>query len=161
MQEVWLARLARAFDVGYDLCIDFVGVGMRIFGALAVAAALSGCASPLDDMLNNRYAEIAPVAPSADIVGTWTGTAGPYLMTIQINADGRGVSCWSFLEKNALGSTKYANGRLHFQDGASYELKRSGDKLLGDSGYTGAKVVVFVPDGNLIEASPYCKNNMS
>lgn len=38
-------RLARDFVVGYDLRIDFVGVGMRIFGALAVTVALAGCST--------------------------------------------------------------------------------------------------------------------
>lgn len=134
---------------------------MRLLTIITMSALLASCAMPTDDLINNRFPEIAPTPPSADIVGKWTGASGPYLITFEINPDGKGLYCYSWGEKNALNSAKHVNGRLHLQDGTSLALQRSGEKLIGESGYTGAKAIVFVTDGTLVEASPYCKNHMS
>ena len=130
------------------------------FIAIGVPILLTGCAAVMDPaglMAPNRYVEVQPSTPSDDVVGKWTGAAGPYIVTIEIGKDGRGQYCTTWHTRQAHTGLKYREGVLHFQDGQQMRVERDGRNLLGHYSQPGMDPIRFVSDPNLLEASPYCK----
>lgn len=130
------------------------------FAVIAVALLAGGCAMPIDDQLSNRFVEVEPEPLGAGLAGLWTGSSGPYLLTVRLGQDGRGIYCSSWNEKNTLGNLKFSAGRLYLQDGTSMHLRQQDGSLIGKASYTGAQDVRFKSDPGLVEASPYCKSNL-
>lgn len=131
---------------------------MRIlFLAFLAAAALVGCATPLDDLLEGGYSEAAAQPAPESLVGTWTGSMGPYLVTMVVEPDGTGRYCHSWNEKNAVSRLKFDGRRLAFQDGSVASIiDLAPDKLVIHPDYSHASRAALRPDPNLVEASPYC-----
>ncbi|GAA5133924.1 J517_1871 family lipoprotein [Alloalcanivorax gelatiniphagus] len=128
-------------------------------GILLAAALLSGCATPLDDLLEGGYSEAKVQPAPASLVGTWTGSMGSYLVTLVVEPDGTGRYCHSWNEKNAVSLLKYDGERLVFQDGARAELiSASSDKLILKPSYKHAKESVLRADRSLRAASLYCRS---
>lgn len=125
--------------------------------AFLAVATLAGCATPLDDLLEGGYSEAVAQPAPEDLVGTWTGSMGPYLMTMVVEPDGTGRYCHSWNEKNAVSRLKYDGDRIVFQDGARAEVVSvSSDQLELRPSYKHADGSVLRPDSNLKLASPYC-----
>lgn len=70
------------------------------------AAGLAGCASPVSQMLDNKFTETMPVPPPEGWVGIWSGNAAYYLVTYIIKADGTGYYCLSAGSQAAQGLVK-------------------------------------------------------
>lgn len=122
---------------------------------------LAGCAaSPYQYMVDNRYGEIEPMPAPAALIGTWTGTNGPYLLTIRVNADGRGLTCASWHKHESVNNLKYADGRLYFPDGMELTMNAQGGRLMATYDQKGMAPMHLRPDPNLVEASPYCKDKL-
>lgn len=134
---------------------------MKLAVSLLSALFIAGCATPLDDLLNNRFAEIVAEPVTEQYTGVRTGTSGPWLVTVSIHEDGTGVYCSSWNERNFVGNVKMANGVIYFQDGSKSRVSLDGSVLIADYDGAGAAQIRFVPDAGLKEASPYCKNQMS
>jgi hypothetical protein len=126
--------------------------------ALVMVLVLAGCKSPIDDIINNKFIETNISAPPADIVGTWTGNNGPYLITMKIFDDGSGLSCSSWNDKNSVNKIKFSAGYLYFQDGAKMAVSISGGKLIGKFDYSFTNDVSFVEDKKLTNASLFCQS---
>ncbi|WP_341667342.1 J517_1871 family lipoprotein [Alcaligenes sp. SDU_A2] len=133
---------------------------LRVLG-LIISSWVAGCALPTHDMADNRFAELTPELVSEGLVGAWTGSNGPYLLTLRIGQDGTGLFCSSWGERNTLGRIKFVQDRLYFQDGTKMRLSREGEGLVGNYDYLGANTVRFKMDSQLKEASPYCVDSLS
>lgn len=127
-----------------------------ILAGLACAA-LAGCSLPTTDMMSNQYMEHSAEPVPAGMAGDWTGTSGPYLVTLRLNADGTGALCNSYGASNYLQAVKYQGGTLYVQDGARLALTPNGDALTGMAPYTGSRPIRFLRDDDLKNAPPYCK----
>ena len=127
---------------------------------LGAFAALSGCVMPTDDLLNNRYMEHVPEAPPAGMAGDWTGTMGPYLLTLRIDQDGTGRMCSSYLQNNSVNALKYAGGTLYYQDGTRTAANYSSDTLTILAPYFNSQPSRLVRDTGLKQAAPYCQQNL-
>jgi hypothetical protein len=123
---------------------------------------LAGCQSPVDDMLNNKFIEIQEQAPPSELKGYWTGSIGPYLMTIKVGADGYGVDCYSYLSEPIIGKLKYNNNFIYQQSGTKMKVKFISDnKLVTTAEYYGTTDHVFYKDDDLKKADFLCKKALS
>ncbi|WP_271407631.1 J517_1871 family lipoprotein [Pseudomonas sp. Q1-7] len=133
---------------------------MRTITLILAAGALAGCTLPFDDLRNNDFVQVQPQPAPSDIAGVWTGTAGPYLMTLAINPDGTGSHCYTWGESNVLERIKFDGKQVRIQDGSRLKVYRSGDQLVGQAPYTGSQPIKLVQDSNLANASIYCAQNL-
>lgn len=127
-----------------------------------LAAILAGCAipDPMDMFHDNRFAEIVPDPAPPEFVGTWTGSNGPYLMTVRINVDGTGLYCSTSGVNDALGRIKIKGDHIYYPEGGRMALSMDGDVMVGAHDYQGAPAARFVRDDDLVEAAPYCAENL-
>lgn len=107
--------------------------------------------------LENHFAEITPKGPPQEYVGTWTGSAGPYLMTLRLGEDGRGLYCYSWHTRDVVGNMKFDGELLRFQDGGKLKVRRDGALLMTEFEDPSLPSYRLVQDPKLVEASPYCK----
>ncbi|MCV4287002.1 hypothetical protein OH708_03680 [Pseudomonas capsici] len=133
---------------------------MRKIGVFLLFGVLGACVMPTDDMINNDFSAVRAVPAPPGMPGKWTGSNGPYLMTIFLEQDGTGLSCYGWGNKQSVGRIKFDGGQLRFQDGTRIKLARQGEKLLGRAPYTSAQDIVFVSDPELSLADPYCSKNL-
>ena len=133
---------------------------MRNIYLTAALLVLGGCAMPSSDMQNNRYMERLAEPVPASMVGDWTGTMGPYLMTIRLAKDGNGVMCWAYSRNNTVYNLKYSAGNVYLQDGTRMELSQAGDLLTAKSPYLGTTSAKLYPDNGLAQAAPFCKQSL-
>lgn len=82
---------------------------------LSLAILLSGCVTPVTQMINNKFSDIEPTKPQA--TGIWTTSVGPGLSTIKLNEDGNGILCEDTSGYLNLNKLKYSNGQLYAQNG--------------------------------------------
>lgn len=128
--------------------------------ASLLVMALSGCMAPYESMKNNQYSQVEPQATPDELVGTWTGTSGPYLMAIKLGPEGRGLSCASWQANESVNNVKYAAGRLYFPDGMQMTVGAEGGQLVAVYDRKGMEPIRLNPDTELVEASPYCKDKL-
>ena len=133
----------------------------KFFIVVAAIFVLAACASPIDDLIDNQFTSIKTSDAKSNYVGIWTGTSGPYLVTMKINSDGRGLMCSSWTGKDQVSNLKINGNIIYFQDGAKLQISEESGKLTGRYDSIGAKDVHFVRDEQLIEASPYCKKQIN
>ena len=122
---------------------------------------LSACASPLDDMLNNQFSIITPT-PNNQLVGIWTGSTGPALTTLKINAGGEGISCQSSGASNYSEKIKLAGDTVFDQRGLRQKIKLiTDDKLVLSSTYYMSTIEhTYYKDSDLKNASIYCAKEL-
>ncbi|EXA86692.1 J517_1871 family lipoprotein [Acinetobacter baumannii] len=82
---------------------------------LSLAILLSGCVTPVTQMMNNKFSDIEPTKPQA--TGIWTTSVGPGLSTIKLNEDGNGILCEDTSGHVNLNKLKHSNGQLYAQNG--------------------------------------------
>ncbi|WP_051326886.1 J517_1871 family lipoprotein [Aliagarivorans taiwanensis] len=129
---------------------------------LAAIFTLTGCQSPIDDMLNNQFVSISPQATPKSLVGNWTGNMGPYLTTFSFENDGYGVFCYSYGTANVIQKIKYATNIIYIQDGTKLELKSMDvNSFIANSIYFGGNESTFYKDTALREASQFCASQLS
>lgn len=130
-----------------------------IFAALLV----TGCASPVDDLINNKFSEVVAKPVANQYIGIWTGSTGPWLTTMSIKQNGTGIYCSSWAQRNFVGNLKVVDDIVNFQDGAKLQIAPVNGILVGNyvgKGH-GDTQYKFMRDPVLKEASPYCKTEMS
>lgn len=133
---------------------------MRTLLLIPLLITLGGCAMPTADMTNNRYMEQTAEAAPPGISGDWTGTMGPYLLSLRIGRDGSGVMCSAYHTSNAVMNLKYNAGTLYFQDGTRLTIQPSGNTLIGTSPYFGSATTTLYKDQGFAQAAPYCRNSL-
>lgn len=90
---------------------------MKQLSLLGILIALGGCASPVDDVLNNRFSQIQAQPVPVALVGRWVGSVGPYLLTMQFSGDGKGTYSYTYLGTPIVQQTKYSSGEVFVEDG--------------------------------------------
>ncbi|NOG32924.1 hypothetical protein HLB35_16200, partial [Halomonas sp. TBZ9] len=77
---------------------------------------MSGCALDpygvtelVNDQQNNDFVSIEKESLDYPIEGLWTGSMGPYLVTIELEEDGSGEMCSSYAGTDNVSKLKYAN----------------------------------------------------
>ena len=135
---------------------------MKIKGiGFVVLLALGGCASPVNDMLNNKFVSIAPEVAPASLIGIWSGNMGPYLASFSFEGDGYGVFCYSWGMADVLQKVKYSNNIIYMQDGFKLEIKTSTSEfLVVNASYFGSNESIFYKDNHLKEASLFCSSKL-
>lgn len=121
---------------------------------------LTGCMAPYEAMRANNYSKVQPEPPPPEILGAWTGTSGPYLVTIKLGPDGRGLLCASWHANESVNNVKYFGGALYLPDGMRIAVGAEGGQLVGQYDQRGMEPIRFYPDLKLVEASPYCKEKL-
>lgn len=135
---------------------------MRLLFVGLLTVILAGCAipDPLDMFHDNRFAEVVPDPAPSEFVGTWTGSNGPYLMTVRINEDGTGLYCSAFGRYESRGRIKIKDHHIYYPEGGRMLLSMDGEVLVGSYDYGGVSPARFVRDDDLVEAAPYCAENL-
>ena len=133
---------------------------IKVIG-FAVLLALAGCASPINDMLNNKFVSITPQVAPESLVGVWSGNMGPYLASFSFKGAGYGIFCYSWGTADVIQKVKYSNNIIYIQDGSKLEIKESNnDLLVVNANYLGGNKSTFYKDKDLKEASQYCANKL-
>ncbi|WP_041703282.1 J517_1871 family lipoprotein [Pseudogulbenkiania sp. NH8B] len=135
-------------------------MAVRRFWWLSGLFLLGGCASPMDDMLNNRFIEVMPTAAPETLVGAWTGAMGPWLATVKLAPDGSGLMCSSFGGQDLLYRLKYAGNAVYVQDGSRFSMSRNGGNVIVTTNYFGGGYYPFVADTALAQASVACSSKL-
>lgn len=125
-----------------------------------ITAFVASCAMPTDDYLNNRYLEQTPVTPSDDMVGTWTGNRGPYLVTVVIEADGTGLHCYDWKEIKTVEKLIFNGEEIFYQSGVREKPIPESGRLILQSPYLGKSKDTYHSDSGLTKASVYCAEQL-
>lgn len=122
--------------------------------AAALTLLLAGCQlSPPSD---NKFIFIEPKAEPR-LEGIWSGTVGPYMMSLVFKPDGSGYSCWATNGKNNINRLKYDGKYIQYQEGFKQRLdKITPAALTVSTPNTLLPDYTFVKDNDLKEADPFC-----
>ena len=122
---------------------------------------LAGCTSAVDDMINNQFASIQAETPPAEIQGTWTGSVGPYLVTMQMDESGFGKYCYSYGSSDILEKVKYNSNVIYYQNGTKTKVSASpnGSLQVTSDYYSGSTSTLF-PDKKLSNSSLFCSEKL-
>lgn len=135
---------------------------MTIKLALACSLILvAGCQSPMSDIINNKYMQVTPEPVRPTMVGFWTGTMGPYLTTMKVDADGTGVLCYSWSSNDIVQKFKHNGSVLYVQDGLKVNISEADNSLVLESNYFASKPNQLFKDSSLKEASIFCQKNFT
>lgn len=133
---------------------------MKRYLAIGVVGLLAGCAAS-SDMMNNDFPAIAPIAPPKAMIGTWTGSMGPYLTTMRFEGNGAGVMCYSWNGKDVLARLKYDGQQIRISDGMRLDVSAASPTSLKlrSNYYMGSDFSMY-RDDDLSSAAPYCTKNL-
>lgn len=121
------------------------------------AIVLTGCQSPVDDMMNNNFVTIKPEPIPRGLAGTWSGSMGPYLVSMKWQADGHGLYCYSYGTADVLEKLKFSAGVIYNQSGTKLELKESKpESITVFTPYFVGDSYILYSDPDYRNASPYC-----
>lgn len=131
---------------------------MNCFFLVGIALMVTGCHSALDGMKRNDFVGVKPQPIPADMVGTWTGSLGPGLLTFVWRENGEGFVCGSSFGKDSIEKTKYADGEIVYSSGVRQSVTASNGELYKVSyKYAGSRdEFTFYRDQDLKHASPTC-----
>lgn len=121
---------------------------------------LSGCVTPLTQMMNNKFSEIQPTSPS--VSGIWTVSIGPGISTIKLDSDGNGILCEDTSGHVVFNKVKYANNMIYIQNGMALEVKLLTKDLLEARAMISASNLnmLYKADNDLRAASLKCAKEL-
>lgn len=126
---------------------------------IAISSVMFACASPSSDMLNNQYNQVQ--ATASNLTGVWSGSAGPYAVSLKFLQDGQGLYCWSWNGRNSLEKFKVVGNQIIFQSGLKQSIFSENDRqLVLRANYFGGSSTAYSPDPLLKMASPYCEQQL-
>ncbi|MCU4428527.1 J517_1871 family lipoprotein [Acinetobacter pittii] len=127
---------------------------------LGLAISLSGCVTPVTQMINNKFSDIEPTKPQA--TGIWTTSVGPGLSTIKLNEDGNGILCEDTSGYINLNKIKYSNGQIYSQNGMILKVSSiDQDKLEAKTTLSAFNInMIYKKDNDLKAASLKCAKEM-
>ena len=130
---------------------------LKVIWAVALIVGLAGCQSPISDMMNNNFVGITPESVPVELVGTWTGNMGPYLVSLQWQQDGYGHFCYSYGTADVLQKIKFSGGKIFIQDGTRLEIKEHTKQLMTvHASYFAGKDSKLYSDPEFRKASAFC-----
>ncbi|MEV8215723.1 J517_1871 family lipoprotein [Leifsonia sp. NPDC077715] len=127
---------------------------------LSLIMLLSGCVTPVTQMMNNKFSDIVPTKPLA--AGIWTTSVGPGLSTIKLNEDGNGILCEDTSGYLNLNKLKYSNGQLYAQNGLILKvISLNQDVLEAKTTLSAFNIdMVYKKDSDLKAASLKCAKEL-
>ncbi|MFA2984219.1 hypothetical protein KWE57_03960 [Acinetobacter pittii] len=127
---------------------------------LSLILILSGCVTPVNQMMNNKFSDIVPTKPQA--AGIWTKSVGPGLSTIKLNEDGNGILCEDTSGYLNLNKLKYSNGQLYAQNGLILKvISLNQDVLEAKTTLSAFNIeMVYKKDSDLKAASLKCAKEL-
>jgi hypothetical protein len=138
---------------------------MKVFKRSLIAGfviVLSGCQSPMSDMMNNNFVATTPEPVPKGLDGPWTGNMGPYLVTMKLQSDGYGLFCYSYGTADVLQKVKFSEGTIQIQDGTKLILKeQKPDSITVYAPYAAGKDTVLYTDLDYRNASGYCAKELN
>lgn len=128
----------------------------KLLLGLAVGLGLAGCAAT-NDLMSGQFSTVVPMP--TNLSGNWSGSGGPWLVTIKFNRDGTGLMCQSYNGKDILDKIKVVNDIIYNQNNLKLKIvSNSSEKLELKANYYMGASFNFTPDPFLKNASPYCEN---
>ncbi len=127
---------------------------------LGVVVLLGGCVTPATQMINNKFSEVQPLAPS--VSGIWTISISPSISTIKLDLDGNGILCDDNNGQVVFNKVKYANNMIYIQNGMTLEVKLLNKDIL-ESRITlsaSSSNMVYKADNDLKAASLKCAKEL-
>ncbi len=116
---------------------------------------LTGCAAT-NDLMSGQFSTVVPMP--TNLSGNWSGSGGPWLVTIKFNRDGTGLMCQSYNGKDILDKIKVVNDIIYNQNNLKLKIvSNSSEKLELKANYYMGASFNFTPDPFLKNASPYCE----
>lgn len=133
---------------------------MKKINLLIMTVLLSGCVTPLTQMMNNKFSEIQPTSPS--VSGIWTVSIGPGISTIKLDSDGNGILCEDTSGHVVFNKVKYANNMIYIQNGMALEVKLLTKDLLEARAMISASNLnmLYKADNDLRAASLKCAKEL-
>ena len=109
-----------------------------------------------NDLLSGQFSSIAP--KSTDLSGYWSGSGGPWLVTVKFNSDGTGLMCQSYNGKDILDKIKVVDDVIYNQNNLKLNvISKTSERLTLKASYYMGATFSFTPDPLLKNASPYCE----
>ncbi|WP_032063778.1 J517_1871 family lipoprotein [Acinetobacter sp. 809848] len=133
---------------------------MKKINLLIMTVLLSGCVTPLTQMMNNKFSAIQPTSPS--VAGIWTVSIGPGISTIKLDSDGNGILCEDTSGHVVFNTVKYANNMIYIQNGMALEVKLLNKDLLEARTMISASNLnmIYKADSDLRAASLKCSKEL-
>lgn len=135
----------------------------RLIAGMAVLA-LSGCAmdAVLNDRMHNNFAGVTQEPYPPEMVGLWTGSMGPYLVTYRFAPDGGGEYCYSYATADVVSQVKYSGGVILAQEGDKLTVKEmAAGRLVLHSPHYKSLTYTFHRDEGLQKASKFCRDQLT
>ena len=115
---------------------------MKKIFAFSLFFLLSGCVTPTNQMINNKFSEVEPSTLS--VSGIWTISIGPSISTIKLDSDGNGILCDDTSGHVVFNKVKYANNMIYIQNGMTLEVKRLNKDILE------ARITLSASNSNMV-----------
>ncbi len=127
-----------------------------IAGLVGLGLVLSGCAMN-NDLLSGQFSSITP--KPTNLSGYWSGSGGPWLVTVKFNSDGTGLMCQSYNGKDILDKIKVVDDVIYNQNNLKLKVvSKTNEKLILKADYYMGATFNFTPDPLLKNASLYCES---
>lgn len=124
-----------------------------------VAIALTGCVTPSGDMLNNKFDSQQGVTQQN--TGYYTGSIGPYTVTLKVNSDGTGYSCESMgnSQSDRYLKVKFSPDMVYFSNGGRFKLLsvNNTDMTIQNIYFGMNTQYKLSKDDTLSRAAPFCE----
>lgn len=122
--------------------------------AIVLSLLLSGC--QLSPPLDNKFLSVTP-KPEPALTGIWSGTMGPYMISLIFKNDGSGYACSAWKGKNTISRLKYDGKYIQYQEGTHMQVDRIDKTSLTISiPYTMTTAYNLRKDNELNLADPFC-----
>ena len=128
-----------------------------LFFCVSVVAAITGCASPSGDMLNNKFLVTKPTPPAKELIGFWTGAQGPFIVTIKLDESGNGIYC-ADTQTKSVSRMIHNNGSLIMESGLKQSISKEGDKIVLSTDYLAGYKSDFYSDNHLEKSTFLCRD---
>jgi len=130
---------------------------LSLYMTIMLFLILTACQSITTHMINNDFISIQPETLPPDMVGIWSGSMGPSLITIKWMENGEGILCSSW-GTDVMSKIKYSDRKFFYQDGLRGEPQSITDEsLIIVFPYFGVKDSIMYKDDNLTKASLFCQ----
>lgn len=129
---------------------------LLVLAMIGLELTVSGCAMN-NELLSGKFSAITP--KSTNLSGYWSGSGGPWLVTVKFNSDGTGLMCQSYNGKDILDKIKVVDDVIYNQNNLKLKVvSKTDDKLTLKANYYMGATFNFTTDPLLKNASPYCES---
>lgn len=130
---------------------------MKKFIFCLCALTLNAC-NTVSSLKSDDFLTSKSVDTDHSMLGFWSGSAGPYIMTMKITNDGTSRFCSSWNDKKNLGKITFDGEKFILEDGSKLKLQQLNNKkmILTANYYLQTTKYQFYKDDDLSKASLFC-----